>query len=209
MILELGQLNEDFSHQDRFQVFSFKDVFSQNCYQALRKGFETVPWERKEQPFYEQYEKFFGPHEDHIFTNFYDPAFFLPFKKRLEKELGFSLQNKARLAAHKQVKADSIGMHNDYAHPAVGHENVRFIFQFSETDVPSSGGELSFWESKYTKKELRKFPYRMNYGVCFQITPYSFHSVSQVETERYTLVLYLWEEGRKVNELANEIVIES
>ena len=164
--------------------------------------------ERIEQPFYDQYEKFFSPEDDHIFSCIYDPLFFFPFKKRLEKKLGFSLQNKARLVAHKQVKADSIGMHNDYAHPEMGHENIRFIFQFSNSPIPSIGGELCFWESKYTKKELKKYPYRMNYGVCFQITPYSFHSVSQVEVERHTLVLYLWEEGRNVNELANEIVPE-
>ena len=209
MIFDLGDFKKKFSHKDRFQLFSFEDVFSEKSYQAILKGFETVSWERKEQPFYEQYEKFFGPHEEHIFRSFYDPAFFLPFKKMLEKELGFSLQNKARLAAHKQVKADSIGMHNDYAHPETGHENVRFIFQFSDTDKPVSGGDLSFWESKYTKKELKRFPYRKNYGVCFQITPHSFHSVSEVVQERYTLVFYLWEEGRKVNELANEIGIGS
>lgn len=206
MGLRLGRFKKDFSYDERFRLFSFEDLFSEESYRLLKGAFSDLPWVRKEESFYEQYESFVQPTDTHALRSLYDPIFFFPFKEKLEKSLGFSLQNKIRLAAHKLITADAIGMHNDYANPEMGHENVRFIFQFSEK--PVDGGELSFFESKYTRKALKQFSYRRNFGVCFEITPHSFHAVAPVKEERHTLVMYLWQEGRKVNALANEIVPE-
>ncbi len=204
---KLGQCKKDFSYKDRVFFFSIQDVFSEESYGLLKEAFSDVPWVRKEESFYEQYESFVQPKDTHALASLYDPAFFFPFKETLEKNLGFPLQNKIRLAAHKLITSDAIGIHNDYTLPEMGHENVRFIFQFSEK--PVDGGELSFFESKYTRKALKQFPYSKNFGVCFEITPYSFHAVAPVKEERHTLVMYLWGKGRKVNELANEVVLES
>ncbi|HSX13008.1 MAG TPA: 2OG-Fe(II) oxygenase [Chlamydiales bacterium] len=197
---QIGKFALDFKSNAQFRLRSYQDVFSDESYLVLQNAFEKVPWVRKETSFYEQYESFVQPNDQHALACLYDPSFFFPFKEKLEAQLGIQFQNRIRLAAHKLIQADAIGLHNDYTQPELGHENYRFIFQFSKNE-PVVGGELSFWKSKYTKEILQKFPYQRNYGVCFEITPNSYHSVEPVLGERYTIVMYLWEKGRPHNGL--------
>lgn len=200
----LGNWELNYRNNDRFKLFSFQDVFTEDSYAALQRAFGEVPWKRKKEGFYEQYESFVQPTDQHALALFYHPLFFFPFKERLEAQLGVQFQNRIRIAAHKLITSDAIGLHNDYTLPELGHENYRFIFQFSN-DAPMKGGELSFWASKYTKEILQKFSYQRNFGVCFEITPYSFHSVEPVNGERHTLVMYLWEKGRIHHGLGFEV----
>lgn len=202
---KLGSFALDYRHHDRFRLHSFQNIFSEESYFVLQQAFNDVPWVRKEDNFYVQYESFVQPQDNHALASLYDPSFFFPFKAKLEAVLGVSLQNKIRLAAHKLVTSDAIGLHNDYSLPEMGHENYRFIFQFSKENELVSGGELSFWASKYTKEIIKKYSYQSNFGVCFEITPYSFHSVAPVDGERHTLVMYLWGEGRPHNGLGWEV----
>lgn len=202
----LGSFAVDFVHAGKFRFFSCTDVFSDSTYTVLQKAFADVPWIKKEAGFYSQYESFVLPEHKHALADLYKPSFFIPFKEKLEKQLGVSLQNKLRMAAHKLITSDQIGVHNDYTDPEMGEENFRFIFQFAQDKQLISGGELSFLSSRYTREAIKQYPYGSNTGICFEITPYSFHSVAPVEGERYTLVMYLWESGRKVNNLAIDVV---
>lgn len=202
----IGKFELDFAHDGRFSLFSCKEVFCPQSFEVLSNAFSEVSWVRKVDPFYIQYESFVKPQDNHALASLYHPDFFFPFKERLEKQLGISFQNRIRLAAHKLITSDEIGLHNDYTLPELGHENFRFIFQFSNRLENVSGGDLSFWASKYTREEIRTFPLCANQGVCFQITPHSYHSVSPVDGERYTLVMYLWEEGRSYNGMGAEII---
>lgn len=202
----LGSFEVDFSHSGKFRLFSCRDVFSKDSYSVLQKAFNDVPWVKKEASFYTQYESFVLPGDTHALADLYKPSFFFPFKEKLEKQLGVGLQNKLRLAAHKLVTADRIGVHNDYTDPELGEENFRFIFQFAQEKQLISGGELSFLASRYTKEILKQYHYGSNTGICFEITPHSFHCVAPVDGERHTLVMYLWEAGRKANSLAIDVV---
>ena len=135
----------------------------------------------------------------HLLASLFDPAFFFPFKKKLEAHVGVSFQNYIRIWAHKLVTADEIGVHNDYAHPEYGYENFRFIFQFAEPNQLLSGGEIAFLGSRERENVIKQYAYSSNAGICFEITPHSFHCVAPVEGERHTLVMYLWEEGRQTD----------
>lgn len=154
-----------------------------------------MPWVRREEFFYEQYESFIKPDDSHKLASLYDPAFLSSFLPRLEAVSGVRFLKKIKLAAHKLITADAIGIHNDYTPPELKNENYRFIFQFADERKPISGGELTFWESRYTKEKIKTYPHGVNSGVFFQIAPHSFHSVSAVEGERFTLVMYLWEDN--------------
>lgn len=200
-----GKFQLDFVHKGRFCFFSCEEIFSAETFQVLSAAFSDVCWVRKKDPFYVQYESFVQTKDSHALSSLYDPAFFFPLKARLETIFGVSLQNRIRLAAHKLVTSDEIGLHNDYSLPELGHENFRFIFQFSSPSENITGGELSFWASKYTREEIQRFSIRPNTGIGFQINPHSYHSVSPVTGERHTLVMYLWEEGRHYNGLGTEI----
>ena len=115
------------------------------------------------------------------------------------------MQNKIRVIAHKLVTSDEIGVHNDYADPEFGYENFRFVFQFAQIGQLVSGGELTFLRSRDKEHVIKQYPYGSNTGVCFEITPSSFHFVTPVEGERHTIVVYLWEEGRKYDGSGSEV----
>lgn len=202
---QLGIFSIDFFHGDRFRLFSSEGNFSESSYARLLEAFDVLPWVRKKENFYVQYECFIHPTDSHALASLYEPSFFFPFKERLEKQLGVSFQNRIRLVAHKLITSDAIGLHTDYTLPEEGHENFRYIFQFSRGGELNSGGGLSFWASRYTKELIKQYSYKKNSGICFEITPYSFHSVAPVDGERYTLVMYLWETGRHYNGLGHEI----
>jgi hypothetical protein len=201
----LGPFEPDFSHTKDFRLFSFRNVFSEKQYLALQQAFDHVPWVKKEASFYTQYESFVKPTDKHGLTLLYDPSFFFPFKETLQRHLGVSFQNRIRLAAHKLITSDEIGVHNDFTDPELGEENFRFVFQFAEPNQLISGGELSFLESRYTKELIKQYSYGSNTGICFEITPRSFHCVAPVHGQRHTAVMYLWENGRKYNGSGSEI----
>ncbi len=195
--LQLGNFELEFAYRENFKLVSYNNVFSKESYEFLRNGFKDIAWKKTKASFYTQYESLIQPTDEHSLSKLYDPSFFMPFKSKLEKSLNVTLRNSARIVAHKLITADEIGIHNDYCDPSVGYENFRFIFQFSKTNELISGGELSFLQSPEKSNIIKQYPYTSNSGICFEITPNSFHYVAPVEGERYTIVIYLWEEGRK------------
>jgi hypothetical protein len=194
----LGEWRLNFAHRGRFRLFSFENLFDAESYALLQGAFREVKWEKKETYFYTQFRSLIRPSDPHALAHLLSPAFFFPFKERLEAAIGVSLQNYAQLMAHRLVTSDEIGVHNDYAAPEFGHENFRVIFQFAEPGELLSGGELIFLASRDREDPLRQYAYASNMAICFEITPHSFHCVTPVEGERHTLVMYLWEEGRLV-----------
>ena len=206
MTLQLGKFEVDRVQANTFHLFSCQNVFSEKSYELLQNAFNDVDWVKKETTFYSQYESFVKPSHKNALTQLFDPAFFFPFKQKLEKLLGISLQNHITLAAHKLITSDEIGIHNDYANPEFGYENYRFIFQFARPNQLVSGGEIGFVASRFNKEDLiRKYPYSSNAGVFFEVTPRSYHFVTPVEGERHTLVMYLWGTGRNYDGSGIEI----
>ena len=207
MTLQLGRFELDFIQANRFRLLSYVDVFSEDSYRFLQSAFSKVAWFEKQTSFYSQYKSFVLPSDPHGLAQIYHPSFFFSFKAKLEQSLGVFLQNHIKVIAHKLISAHEIGVHNDYSDPEFGYENFRFIFQFAQPGQLLAGGELTFLASRYdTQDIIKQYPYTSNSGICFEITPYSYHMVTPVEGERYTLVLYLWEKGRKYDGSGTEIV---
>lgn len=204
-MLQLGSFKLEFSHDDGFRLRSFSDVFADSSYLELQSSFKNIDWEEKITPFYSQYRSHVLPSHKHALAKLFAPGFFFPFKAKAEAILGVRFQNKIRVMAHRLITSHEIGIHNDYADPEAGNENFRFIFQFAKPGELASGGELSFWASRYTGEEIRRCPYSSNQAICFEITQRSFHSVAAVDGERHTAVMYLWEEGRAYNGSGVEI----
>ena len=193
------------SHE-KYQVASTASFFEQESFQKIKKAFYDLDWKRKEESFYRQYECFLSPNEKTLMQQFYRQEFFTPLKEVLEKTLGVKFQDKMLVVAHRLVSSDVIGMHNDYSLPELGNENYRLIVQFSDEQDSVLGGNLIFYTCKYTKLTHQIFNPIKNTAVVFQITPESYHSVSAVDGERFTLVFYLWQEGRLVNGKAHDII---
>lgn len=206
--LKLGKFNVDFLHQGKFRLFSCSDIFSKQSYLLLQKAFEDVSWKEKKTHFYHQYESFVLPTESHDLTLIFDPVFFLPFKRSVERLLGVELRNVVSVVANKLITSQEIGVHNDYCGPESGYENFRFIFQFAKHGDLITGGEVSFLGSEDKCDVIKTYPYNSNTGMCFEVTPHSHHYVSRVEGERNSLILYLWKKGSKYDGSGTEILIE-
>jgi len=192
-IPKLGNFTVNFDFKNKFKLFSFSDVFTQESYERLQKGFDSLEWKHEESHFYKQHSAKIRPEDETPFAGLFRGAFFHPFKSRLEQLLGVSLRNCASMVAHKLITSQEIGIHNDYCDPALGYESFRFIFQFARKEQLRSGGEISFLHSRDKNDIIQKYGYSENQGICFEITPYSYHYVEPVEGERHTLVMYLWD----------------
>lgn len=188
-----------------YQLSSSSSFFDQESFREIKEAFYDLSWKRKEESFYRQYECFLSPIEESVMRQFYSSEFFDPLKKTLERELNVKFQDKMLVVAHRLVSSDVIGMHNDYSHPELGNENYRLIVQFSDREDSVTGGDLTFYACKYTKIIHQVYNLTKNTAVVFQITPESYHSVSAVDGERFSLVFYFWLEGKKTNGKAYEI----
>ncbi len=206
--LQLGAFNLDFSFNNRFSLFSFSNVFAPESYKTLQSGFTQLSWKEDKANFYEQYSYVIRPEDQTPFNFLCQPSFFSPFKANLERFLKTSLRNSLRLVAHKLIFSQGIDVHNDYCGPESGYENFRFIFQFANLSRKISGGEISFLNSENKEDVIKRYPYSENAGICFEVTPYSFHYVAPVEKgERFTLVMYLWDSRSKYDGSGIEVSV--
>jgi hypothetical protein len=204
--IELGHFAIDFHYQGSYRFFSYSDVFSKQSYEILQNQFLSLPWKKKDSHFYSQYSASIGAADQNAFSLLYRSAFFLPFKKKIEQTIKVELRNEITLIAHKLIQSQEIGVHNDFCDPELGYENYRFIFQFSKAIHASPGGELTFLSSNNKDAVIKTYPYSSNMGICFEISPSSYHYVSPVEKERYTLVMYLWDKNRKYDGSGTAII---
>lgn len=206
---KLGNFDVSFCWKDKFKLVSFSNVFSEESYQTLQQGFDVLKWEYKESHFYRQYSSKITPTPDNPFAGFFQAEFFYPLKAKLELFLGVPLRNALSIIAHKLITSQEIGVHNDFCDPEMGYENFRLIFQFARKEQRCVGGEIAFLHSEYKNDVIRKYDYSENKGICFEITPYSYHFVEPVEGERHTLVMYLWDANKRYDGSGVEVMCES
>lgn len=206
LIPELGEFKTDFEFKQRFKLLSFSDVFSSTSYEWMRQSFSSLDWKKNESHFYQQFSSKITPKMNHPLQNLYHEAFFSPFRSKLESLLHVRLRDSFSLVAHKLVTSQEIGVHNDYCDPEFGYENFRFVFQFNELNQPKKGGELSFLYSEDKQNVIRTYNYSSNQGICFEISPYSYHCVAPIDGERYTLVMYLWDRDKKYDGSGFEVI---
>lgn len=194
--IDLGEFRIDFSYDKLYRTISVSNVFSPSSYPTLVNGFNSIKWTKKKTDFYSQYESIVTPNDQTSIALLYSKKFYFPFKAKLETVLNTKLRDDIRLIAHKLESADEIEVHNDYCDPKLGYEQFRFIFQFATPYIQTRGGDIYFLSSQDKQAIIRKNLYSENAGVCFEISPHSYHFVDPVEGERYTLIMYLWEQGK-------------
>lgn len=203
--LKLGTFKSEYIHTDKFRFFSCTDIFSQESYSVLQEGFDQLAWKKKDSHFYSQYSSKISAKDRTPFAWLYQKNFFIPFKTKIEQILQTELRNHLSLIAHKLISSQEIGIHNDYCDPELGYENYRFIFQFSRPNQLIDGGKITFLFSENKENIIKIYPHRPNVGICFEITPYSYHFVEPVQGERHTLVMYLWDAARKYDGSGTEV----
>lgn len=176
----------------RYGLGYFGPVFSLEAYASLKESFSTLVWEKKEDQFYSHAKSVLHPEMEHPLASFFDAEVFSPIESLVLRYGGEKIAKGLYVVAHKMGDSDAIGVHNDYAPEEFLCEHYRLIFQFGGK---GSGGVLSFLHSRYSDDVRAIFPVAENRGIFFAISRSSFHSVSPVEGERYSVVIYLWKEG--------------
>lgn len=176
--------------------FLCRDVVGQAAYQRLASAFDDVDWERRVTEFYSQYEALVTPASASPLAGLYGREFCSVIRSRVAKILGISLREEVRVIAHRLVTDDVIDVHNDYCDPGLGFERVRLVIQFASRSSVASGGEIHFLASEDAHDVIARCPVEPNSGVCFEITPTSYHFVSAVKGVRDSVVIYLWDRER-------------
>jgi|HubBroStandDraft_6_1064221.scaffolds.fasta_scaffold66293_4 Rps23 Pro-64 3,4-dihydroxylase Tpa1-like proline 4-hydroxylase len=92
----------------------------------------------------------------------------------------------SEVTAHKLVPGQTIRIHNDYLE---GQESHRLLIQLNRNWTDSQGGLLMLFGSARPEDVRRVVRPLHGSGFAFEISPLSFHAVSQVQGgERFTLV---------------------
>ena len=147
-----------------------------------------APWTLRTTDFYEQHEfSLLNAKLDDTLTPLIEPCFTAPVMAEMRRR--FRIQGKlsiTEVAAHRLVQGQTIRVHNDYLG---GEETHRLLVQLNSGWAPEQGGLLMFFGSRFAQDVRRVLSPLHRSAVAFEISPSSFHAVSQIKTgERFTLV---------------------
>ena len=161
----------------------------------LRWLHEEAPWSLRTEEFYEQDEcSLLEIALSDDVKPFIEPVFTTPIINTLREAFKIDADLiVTEIAAHRLQPGQTIRVHNDYIG---GEETHRLLIQLNAGWRPEYGGFLMFFDSD-AAEDVRKIiiPTHAS-GLAFEISPHSFHAVSEIkEGERFTLV-YSFRENR-------------
>lgn len=171
-----------------FPCFSVPNVVSPEAEEILLHWLETeAPWKISIMDFYEQFEFSF---KDVAIPPFLEPFFSEEAIDRIREDvgrlLGASFSNQIDISAHKLHRSQKIRIHND-ARP--DGETHRFLLQLNRGWPKENGGMLMLFAGPEVEQLTDIFPPTSRSAFGFEISPNSYHAVSQVHKgERFTLV---------------------
>lgn len=179
-------------HNKPFSHFIIPDCLELTFGLSLLEWFETeAPWWQNNKVFYESFGIDFFDINMHIPTEFKilkSDDLLKIIKKHLEKTFNTNLSETFHLSAHKLIPGYRIGIHTDFGEYDYTH---RFLIQLNRGWRLEYGGILMLFDEEYPSNISSSYRYYLPQpfsAVGFEISPISFHAVSEVMTgERYTL----------------------
>ena len=180
------------SRNKPFKYCAFADVFSSQSADGLLASLESSDgWHLAEKPFYQQYElslcdAFFDDVPKLITVDDVESAF-----KSVEQAFGISVQRRVEVVAHRMVAGQGIGLHND---SVPGWETHRLTVTLNRGFEDRNGGHLVFFNAHDPKDIHCVFRPIHNSAVAFELTPHSYHAVSEVTGGiRHSVVFSFWQ----------------
>ena len=181
-------LSSAVSRSEPFPCFTVDLVVSRDLEESLLAWFESeAPWRLAVMDFYEQYE--FDFRDVALPVNLkplFSESTILKLRRNVETLLGTSLRPQVDITAHKLNRSQRIRIHND-ARP--DGETHRFLIQLNRGWNEANGGLLMLFRGPEveTLHDVICPTSRSAFG--FEISPRSYHAVSQVhQGDRYTVV---------------------
>jgi hypothetical protein len=173
-----------------FRYATFRECLPTRPGDEVLRWFENdAPWGLKRTAFYEQYElscwDCISPMASYLTSSTVLDAV----RTTMVEMFGRTFDNHISVVAHKLFDGQRIGIHNDYL---AGQESHRLVIQLNHGLSDDDGGFLMLFNSDDPADIDRVMrPVHLS-GFAFEISPASFHAVSQVHGGvRYSLIYSL------------------
>jgi len=173
-----------------FRYATLTGCFAPQSAEHLLKWFESdAPWVSKQTDFYEQYE-FSCWDSASPATSYLTRGDVLDAVRSAMREMfGREFEPDASVVCHKLVRGHRIGIHNDYL---IGEESHRLTLQLNRGLADTDGGFLMLFNSADPADVHRVLRPTHLSALAFEISPGSFHAVSEMHRgERYTIIYSL------------------
>jgi len=177
-------------NEEPFRYATFRECLATSLSSDILAWFEhDAPWRLKRTDFYEQYEfscwDSISPIASHLTSSMVLEAV----RSEMMKVFGRTFEDPISVVAHKLLEGQRIGIHNDYL---VGEESHRLVIQLNHGLSDDDGGFLMIFNSDDPSDIARVMrPVHVS-GFAFEISPASFHAVSEMHGGvRYSLIYSL------------------
>jgi hypothetical protein len=177
-------------HERPFHYATFRECLPTRPGQEVLGWLESdAPWRLKRTEFYEQYEFSCWDCTSPIASYVTSPTTLDAVRTTMTEMFGRNFENSISVVAHKLFGGQRIGIHNDYL---AGQETHRLVIQLNQGLSDDDGGFLMLFNSDNPADIHRVMrPVHLS-GFAFEISPSSFHAVSQVHGGvRYSLIYSL------------------
>ena len=163
-------------------------AISETDSQVILNWFETsAPWRLKVAEFYQQYE--FSFHDEQLpeqIAEIFSETAVSALRNNIEGLFDVKLSDRVDITAHKLISSQVIKIHNDFI---PGQESHRVLIQLNRGWAEKNGGILMLFGDNNSESLHSAFLPLHNTAFSFEISPYSFHAVSTINSgERFTVL---------------------
>lgn len=174
-------------NEEPFRYATFRKCLATNLSGDILAWFENdAPWCLKITDFYEQYEFSCWDSTSPIALHLTSSMVLEVVRSEMMEVFGRTFEEPVSVVAHQLLEGQRIGIHNDYL---AGEESHRLVIQLNHGLSDSDGGFLMIFNSDDPADIARVIrPVHVS-GFAFEISPASFHAVSEVHGGvRYSLI---------------------
>ncbi len=170
-----------------FRYATLPECFTPRTGEHLLEWFERdAPWTAKRTDFYEQYEFSCWDSASPAACYLTDNNVLSALCTAMAELFGRKFESEVSVVCHKLVRGHRIGIHNDHL---FGEESHRLTIQLNRGLADSDGGFLMLFNSGDPADVHRVLRPKHLSGLAFEISPDSFHAVSEMHGgARYTII---------------------
>lgn len=173
-----------------FRYAMLTECFTPQIGEHVLAWFEhEAPWTAKRTDFYEQYEFSCWDSASPIASYLTRRDVLDTVRAEMTVMFGCEFEPDVSVVCHKLVRGHRIGIHNDYLD---GEESHRLTIQLNRGLTDSDGGFLMLFNSEDPADVHRVLRPQHMSALAFEISPISFHAVSEMHGgARYTVIYSL------------------
>jgi hypothetical protein len=195
-------LREQFDKAQPYRHIFISEVFNAAFADAVIREIEGLEWSLSTTEFYEQYEVSLidtrQPFENTALDSLREVALSRAFAELVSLVTSQGPLDVVDVACHRSTTGQQIGIHNDFE---PGGEVCRFTIHLNSGWTLNDGGLFVTFASEDCAAMTAAYVPAMNSALLFEISPTSFHAVTQVSgiRPRYSIVISFRRKNRMVS----------